>query len=129
MPSLITKWYDYQAYFVAQSLVILIKIKQGRHKKYISIPASIPWKPHALTSLDLEHYSDVIMGMMASQITSVSSVYTAVCSGADQRKYQSSASLAFMRVIHRGSLNSTHKGPVTWKMFPFDNVIMGPEVM
>ena len=129
MPYLITKCYDYKAYFVAQSLVISVKIKQGRHKRYISIPARIPWKPQALTSLYLEHYSDEIMGIMASQITSVSSVYTTVCSGANQRKYQSSASLAFVRVNHRGSLNSPHKGPVTWKIFLFDNVIMGPEAM
>ena len=45
-------------------------------------------------------------------------------SGADQRKYESSASLAFMGEIHRRPVNSPHKGPVTWKMFPFDGVIM-----
>ena len=44
--------------------------------------------------------------------------------GADQRKYQSSASLAFVRGIHRSSVNSPRKWPVTRKMFPFDNVIM-----
>ena len=42
------------------------------------------------------HYSDVIMNMMASQITSLTIVYSTVYSGADQRKYQSSASLAFV---------------------------------
>ena len=47
-----------------------------------------------------------------------------VCSGADQRKHQSSASLAFVRGIHRSPVNSAHKGPVTRKMFPFDDVIM-----
>ena len=47
-----------------------------------------------------------------------------VCSGADQRKHQSSASLAFVRGIHRWPVNSPHKGPVTRKMFPFDDVIM-----
>ena len=45
-------------------------------------------------------------------------------SGADQRKHQSSASLAFARGIHRASVNSPHKGPVTRKMFPFDDIIM-----
>ena len=44
--------------------------------------------------------------------------------GADQRKHQSSASLAFVRGIHRWPVNSSHKGPVTRKMFPFDDVIM-----
>ena len=43
---------------------------------------------------------------------------------ADQRKHQSSASLAFVRAIHRGPVNSLHKWPVTRKMFPFDDVIM-----
>ena len=70
------------------------------------------------------HYSDVIMGAMASQVTSVSIVYSAVCSGRDQREHQSSASLAFMRGIHQWPVNSPHKGPVTQKMVPFDDVIM-----
>ena len=70
------------------------------------------------------HYSDVILSAMASQITSISIVYSTVYSDADQRKHQSSASLAFVRGIHRGPVNSPHKGPVTRKMFPFDDVIM-----
>ena len=44
--------------------------------------------------------------------------------GTDQRKHQSSASLAFVRGIHRRPVNSPHKWPVTRKMFPFDDVIM-----
>ena len=39
-------------------------------------------------------------------------------------KHRSSASLAFVRGIHRWPVNSPHKGPVTRKMFPFDDVIM-----
>ena len=70
------------------------------------------------------HYNDVIMTRIASQITSLTVVYSIVYSGADQRKHQSSASLAFVRGIHRGPVNSPHKGPVTRKMFPFDDVIM-----
>ena len=49
-----------------------------------------------------DHYNDVIMGMIASQITSLTIVYSAVYSGADQRKHQSSAWLAFVWGIHRG---------------------------
>ena len=64
------------------------------------------------------------MSAMASQITSLTIVYSAVYSGADQRKPQSSASLAFVWGIHRGPVNCPHKGPVTQKMFPFDDVIM-----
>ena len=61
---------------------------------------------------------------MASQITSLAIVYSIVYSDADQRKHQSSASLAFVRGNHRGPVNSPHKWPVTRKMFPSDDVIM-----
>ena len=64
------------------------------------------------------------MNAMASQITSLTIVYSIVYSGVDQRKHQSSASLAFVRGIHRWPVNSPHKGPATQKMFPFDDVIM-----
>ena len=64
------------------------------------------------------------MGTVASQITSLTIVYTTVYSDADQSKHQSSASLAFVWGIHRRPVNSPHKWPVTRKMFPFDDVIM-----
>ena len=64
------------------------------------------------------------MGATASQITNLTIAYPTVYSGADQRKHQSSALLAFVRGIHRGPVYSPHKGPVTRKMFPFDDVIM-----
>ena len=64
------------------------------------------------------------MGAMASQIISLTIGYSTVYSGADQRKHQSSASPAFVGGIHRWPVNSPHKGPVTRKMFPFDDVIM-----
>ena len=67
------------------------------------------------------HHSDIILGEITSQITIFSIVYSTVCSGVDQRKYQSSTSLAFVRGIHRWPVNFTHKGPVTRKMFPFDD--------
>ena len=70
------------------------------------------------------HYDDVIMSTIASQITSLTIVYSTIYSGADQSKHQSSASLAFVWGIHRGPVNSPHKWPVTRKMFPFDDVIM-----
>ena len=66
------------------------------------------------------HYSDVIMGAVASQITQPFN--------ADQRNHQSSASLAFVRRIHRCRVISPHKEPVTRKMFPFDDVIIGSSV-
>ena len=75
------------------------------------------------------HYSDVMMGAMASQITSLTSAYSTVNSGTDQRKHQSSTSQAFVRGIHRSPVNSPHKRPVTRKMFPFDDVIMYTVIM
>ena len=67
------------------------------------------------------------MSAMVSKIISLTIVSSTVYSSLFkfyQRKHQSSASLAFVRGIHRWPVNSLHKGPVTWKMFPFDDVIM-----
>ena len=71
-----------------------------------------------------QHYNEAITGAIASQITSLTSVYSIVYLDTDQRKHQSSASLAFVRRIHRGPVNSPHKWPVTRKMFQFDDVIV-----
>ena len=68
------------------------------------------------------HYNDFIMRAMASQITSLRIVYRFFRHRS--KKLQSSASLAFVRGIHRWLVNSPHKGPVTRKMFPLDDVIM-----
>ena len=78
----------------------------------------------ATATMSISHYDDVIMGPKASQITSLTIVYSTVYSDADQRKHQSSASLAFVRGIHQGPVNSPHKWPVSRKMFPFHDVIM-----
>ena len=69
-------------------------------------------------------YNDVIMSPMASQIISLTIVYSTIFQGADQRKHQSSASLAFVRGIRQWPGSSPHKWPVTRKMFLFDDVIM-----
>ena len=63
------------------------------------------------------HYNDVITITIASQITSLTIVYPTVYSGADQRKHQSSALLAFVRAVHRWPVNFPHKWPVTQKSF------------
>ena len=91
--------------------------KRGRHmfRSWLAV-YSAPYH-HTITY-------DVIMGAMASQTTSLTIVYSTVYSGADHRKHQSSASLAFVGGIHRGPVNSPHKWPVTRKMLPFDDVIM-----
>ena len=64
------------------------------------------------------------MSAIASWITSLTTIYLIVYSRADQRKHQSSASLAFVRRIHRRPVNSPHKGLVTRMMLPFDDVII-----
>ena len=87
----------------------------------ISVSSAHTWSPILVIHL---HYSDVIMSAMASPITGVTIVCSGGCSGADQRKHQSSASLVFVWVIHGWPVNSPHKWPVAWKMFPFDELIM-----
>ena len=73
------------------------------------------------------HYNDVRMDAVASHITGLTIVYSTVGTGAASRKHQSSASLAFVRGIHRWPVMSPHKWPVTRKMFPFHDVIMRKE--
>ena len=72
---------------------------------------------HTNISFRLIHYNDVIMSAMGYQITGLTIVSSAVCWGADQRKRQSSASLAFVRGIRRWSVVSPHKETVTRKTF------------
>ena len=72
----------------------------------------------------IQHYTDFIMGTMASEITSLTIVYSTVFSCVDKKKYRNSASLASVRGILRWPMNSPHKWPVTQKMFPFDDVTM-----
>ena len=61
------------------------------------------------------YYSDVIMSVIASRITGVMSVYSTVCSGADERKHQGPAALAFVRPSQRAR---------NVENFPFDDVIV-----
>ena len=87
--------------------------------------------PSVLSPLPItlhSHYDDVIMSEIASQITSLTIVYSTVHLGADQSKHQSSASLAFVWEIHRWPVNFPHKWPVTRKIFPFDDVIMSSQI-
>ena len=117
--------------FLLWSMLTFISIA---YRKTAITPMISHWSYHSLAMSpryviysnheSLKHYGDVIMGAIASQITSLMVVYSIVYSDADQRKHQSSASLAFVRGIHRGPVNSPHKWPVTRKMFPFDDVIM-----
>ena len=70
------------------------------------------------------HYTYDIMGAMASQITSLTIVYSRAYSGADQRKHLSPAPLSFVWELTGDLWIPPYKGPATRKMFPFDDVIM-----
>ena len=82
-----------------------------------TVESSVIWDALTLTRGHCNHCNDVIMRAMASQITGATSVYSTVCSGADQRKHRISASLAFVRGIHRSPVNSPHKGQQRGKCF------------
>ena len=69
------------------------------------------------TDLCCHHYIDVIMTTIVSQITSLTVVYSTVYSDADQRKHQSSASLAFVWGIHRDRWIPRTKGQLREKCF------------
>ena len=88
---------------------------------------AVPENANGLWKTNCINHNDVIMSAMASQITSLTIVYSTVYSDADQktlRKHQSPALLAFVWGIHLWPVNSPHKGPVMQKTFPFDDVIV-----
>ena len=93
----------------------------------------IPYEPFPRFSIhwsvSSQHNCGVKMGVMAYQLPSLTDIYSSVHSGADQRKHQSSESLAFVRGIHRWPVNSSHKWSVTRKMFPLDDVIIKSPVL
>ena len=108
---------SYIEYFVKKYL----KLKVSLHEVglFVSMMLQRPMRCHRCCPLRWRHN-----GAVASQITSLKTVYSTIYSGAYKRKYQCSESLTFVRGIHRWPVNSPHKRPVTQKMFPFDNVIM-----
>ena len=73
-------------------------------------------------NLFITHYNDVIMSALVSLITN--------CLFRCRSKKASKLRVTGLcvRGIHRWPVNSPHKGPVTRKMFPFDDVIM-PHVL
>ena len=100
------------------------RLRFSENEFYLYTPDACPMLMSIDSNEHMQHYRHVIMDAKASQINSVPIVYSTVCSGADQRKHQSSASLTFVRGIHRGWVNYPHKGSVTRRMFPFEDVIM-----
>ena len=95
---------------------IVVAVQWNIKQKHSAIICMFYWM-HCL----YPYYSDAIMSAMVSQISGISIICSTVCSGADQRKHQSCASMAFVRGIHRWRWRWF---PLTWKMFPFDDVIM-----
>ena len=99
----------------------LLRVSHTKRSKWIgwmNLPVPVRFASLNKWSLGYMHYSDVIMGAIASQISRLTIVSSTVCLDVDQ-KHQSSASLAFVVGIHRWPVIS----PVTRKMFPFDDVI------
>ena len=89
--------YRYNIWYIWQMLHAIIS------RFLIQYNACLSWsdpsvESHRKSSI---HYGGVIMSATASQITSFKIVYSTVYSGTDQRKHQSSASLAFVWGIHR----------------------------
>ena len=102
-------------------------IKALHHWPFCGEVTGIWWFPFEPSQRVIDHYSDIIMSMMASQFHQHIDCLLN-CSGADQRKHQSSSSLAFVSGIHRWPVASPHKVPVTWIMFPFEDIIMAGSI-
>ena len=75
-----------------------------RRRCHGQLPAKSPRHNHSIRTSGSQ-----LLSTMASQLTSVSIVYSTVCSSADQRKQQS--------CVTAGPVNSPHKGPVTGRCF------------
>ena len=87
-------------------------------RKQTGVVARLP------TAASVRHYNDVIMNAMASQIISLTIVYSILYSGADQRKPKSSASLAFVWGIHRWQVitqraSNAESVPIWWRHHVF----------
>ena len=130
--ALFHKYYTLKEYTRACHLFAVVGIVMRVPDKHCHVTKTNCMMGHCLRSLSTIHplhYDGVIMSTVASQITSLTIDYSTVIQGGNQRKHQSSASLAFVRGIHWWPVNSPHKGPVTRKLFPFDDVIIKTNCM
>ena len=112
--------------YFQKPIEIIIPITVSKIAMFSQIELEMILQSFESTSHELcaRHYGDVIMDTIASQIPSLTIVYSIAYSDADQRKHESSASVAVVHGIHRGPMNTPHKWPVMRKIFPFDDVIM-----
>ena len=121
------KSWSYHTLLITYGIPQWVGLKEIWLKEYT---IAINWYKHFSLLFSKKHsirpppLHGIIMSTMTYQITSLTTVYSTLYSGADQRKHQSSASLAHVLGIHWWPVNSPHKWPVTRKMFPFDDVIM-----
>ena len=104
--SLTTDPYWRQFYFLTLLSLVYFRFY---HLIYVSAFKDDTFECQSMTHI-YTHYCDVIMGTLASQVTSLTTVYSTIHSGADQRKHQRSASLAFVRGIHRWPVNYLQDG-------------------
>ena len=100
---------------------IFIKCDKNSWKSRSTLMALLRENTLPVNVQNCVHHIAVIMGIMAYKITSLTILDSIVYSVADQRKHESSVSLVFVL----GPVNSAQKGPVTRKMFPYHDVIMG----
>ena len=94
----------------------------ARSWRYIQCGVLSP--DHTRCSQCRQHYSDVIMNAMASQITGISIVYSTVCCGADKKNIKAPCHWPLRGEFTGDRWIPLHKGPVTRKKFPFDDIIM-----
>ena len=109
-------------------LVIIQYYLHGDNKVCTSASPKMKGRPkrrHSFLKLHwiFHHYNDVIMSAMASQILSLTIVYLTVYSGADQRKHQSSASLAFVTGEFPAQMASNAENvSIWWRHHDFENL-------
>ena len=85
-----------QGWLYMSHQVEVIRNKKWLKTNSVNVKAKLHRACKKVSQYAGRHYNDVIIGTIASQITSLTIVYSNVYSGADQRKHQSSASLAFV---------------------------------
>ena len=98
----------------------------SRHEKDTEWWISRPWKtnPYLIYVINKEHYNDVIMSELTSEITSLTRILLNGLFRPRSNKTSKLRVTGLCEGVHRGPVNSPHRGPVTRKIFPFDDVIM-----
>ena len=109
-PNVVSRWYDTCGFLWNKRLTVLAAVMIQYCAMY---PHKIPleWLHNERDGVSNHQPNDCLHNLLFFKAQT-------------KEKYQSSASLAFVRGIHRWPVNSPHKGPVTRKMLLFDDVIM-----